>query len=209
VSVFRRTLDPGLGEVAPWQPLWVRRVKFVAHVVGWLSRRVYGLCRFLFRHREVLVTVVLIAALWVLMELLRTKARVTGVGLLLVGCCLWSYIQPAVLDGRRPLRSRWRWLTVYRHHWHPVVVMAGLSRPYGGRELLPRILRVRSTDVIDQVHVAMVPGQVVGDFVAKADRLAEGFGAVTCLVQPGKRRRTIVLQLTVPGLRDLPRDGQW
>jgi DNA segregation ATPase FtsK/SpoIIIE, S-DNA-T family len=110
-----------------------------------------------------------------------------------------------LMDGRRPVRSRWRWIAVYRRHWIPVLTLAGLA----SHGLLPRIVRVRSTDVLDQLTVRMTPGQVIADWVSRADRLAEGFGAVTCLVQPGRRRRTIVLQLTVPGLRDLPVNGQW
>jgi DNA segregation ATPase FtsK/SpoIIIE, S-DNA-T family len=206
MTLLRRTLDPGVGEVTPWRPLWVHRIAFCAHVVAWLSRRMYRLTRWAAHNW---VGFAAVAGLYVLLTGLADRRRWNIVFLLLMAAVLWVTWMPRVFEGQRPVQSWRRKHLTYARHWQPVMLMAGLSRAYGGRELLPKIVRVRSTDVLDQVTVKVIEGQVLGDYVAKADRLAEGFGAVTCLVQPGRRRRTIVLQLAVPGLRDLPVNGQW
>jgi hypothetical protein len=200
--LFRRTLAPAIGQSLPWRPAWWLKLQFTAHVTAWITRRLWRLGRWVVANW---VGFVAVGGLWILMTGLADRRRWNVLFLLLLASVLWVAWQPRLAEGQRPVRSWRRKVWTYRREWQPILMLAGLA-PHG---LLPKLLRVRSTAVLDQLTVRLVDGQTVQDWVSRADRLAEGFGAVTCLVQPGRRRRTIVLQLTVPGLRDLPRDGQW
>jgi DNA segregation ATPase FtsK/SpoIIIE, S-DNA-T family len=202
--MFRRTL--AAPPSAPWRPLWLRRAVFAAAVVRWLCRAAAGLTRYGWCHRQGLVTAVLVAALWVVMDAVDTKPRQAMVGLLLLGCVAFAAWQPALCE-RRPLLAWWRRVFLYRREWDPAMTLAGLSH---GR-LLPRLRSVRVDGPFDIVELVMLPGQVAADWVAQRERLAQVFGAASCEVYGvGGRSRLLALELTVPGRVTLPAaDESW
>ena len=61
-----------------------------------------------------------------------------------------------------------------------------LAPMYRGRLLLPVLGKVTSTRYTDRVLVAVVSGQAVADFAARAENLAHGFGAMLCRVRTAR-----------------------
>lgn len=165
--------------------------------------RAVRLTRWLWRRRELLVMLGSAAVLWQVMEWLASRERVGILGLLLVAATVWAYLQPG--SDSRPIRSRIRRRWLYWHRWRDTLNLAGLV-PNGH---VPSLRRVRSTDAVDVVTVKMARGQVLADWSARQERLADGFGAASCWVTGGRRRRTAVLQFTRHGVRTFPADGRW
>ncbi|GAA4156519.1 FtsK/SpoIIIE domain-containing protein [Actinomadura keratinilytica] len=94
-----------------------------------------------------------------------------------------------------PVLSRWRLVRVYRRHWQPVMVTAGLSRTHKRREYLPAIVKVRSGPTTDRVLVRMLKGQAPDAWEAVTANLAHGFGASLCRVRQGDRPGRVWLEL--------------
>ncbi|WP_329518939.1 cell division protein FtsK [Spirillospora sp. NBC_01491] len=111
------------------------------------------------------------------------------VALVLVGLGVWvtvdypSYVRYVA----RPARARWRLVAVYRRHWQPVLVTAGLTKSHKGREYLPSILKVRSGPTSDRVLVKMLKGQAPDAWEKVAANLAHGFGATLVRVRQGNK----------------------
>ncbi|PSK99296.1 S-DNA-T family DNA segregation ATPase FtsK/SpoIIIE [Murinocardiopsis flavida] len=97
---------------------------------------------------------------------------------------LWWWRWPHTFCTRvaLPALAKWRWLTNYRRHWQPVLVVAGLAESYQERRYLPRIRRVTCTEWADRVRVKIVPGTTPEDFQTRVDALAHGFAAPSCRV---------------------------
>ncbi|GLZ07665.1 hypothetical cell division FtsK/SpoIIIE protein [Actinomadura sp. NBRC 104412] len=93
-----------------------------------------------------------------------------------------------------PVRSRWRLAWVYRRHWQPVLVTAGLTKVHRGREYLPSIVRVRSGPTSDRVLVRMLKGQAPEAWERVAANLAHGFGARLVRIREGDRPGRIWLE---------------
>jgi DNA segregation ATPase FtsK/SpoIIIE, S-DNA-T family len=93
-----------------------------------------------------------------------------------------------------PVRSTWRRTLVYRRHWQPAMVTTGLAVRVNGREYLPRLVKVTSTNSVDRVTVRMLPGQVAEDYADVVERLAQTFDAADCRVRtdPAHRDRLIL-----------------
>jgi DNA segregation ATPase FtsK/SpoIIIE, S-DNA-T family len=91
----------------------------------------------------------------------------------------------------RELRCRagFRRLWVYGRNWQPAMVMSDLAGSFGGREWLPELRRVRSTQWGDAVLVELLSGQSPQDFERAADPLAHTFGAASCRVRVARPGR--------------------
>ena len=118
---------------------------------------------------------------------------VFGLVLVLVaaGLWVWAWRWPGAFRTwvRLPGLARWRYLSVYRRFWQPVMTMTGLLIRRGEREYLPRIQRVTCTAWADRVLVEMLRGQSPANWEDRAQALAHGFGAVSCRVRmdrPGR-----------------------
>ncbi|WP_433465511.1 FtsK/SpoIIIE domain-containing protein [Spirillospora sp. CA-128828] len=94
----------------------------------------------------------------------------------------------------RPVRARWRLVTVYRRDWQPVLVTAGLTKVHKGREYLPSLVRVRCGPTSDRVLVKMLKGQAPAAWEQVAVNLAHGFGATLVRVRDGDRPGRIWLE---------------
>ncbi len=68
------------------------------------------------------------------------------------------------------------------------MVATGLAVHLDGVRQMPLLVRVRSTDSIDLVTVSTLTGQLLEDFAAVGDRLAQAFGAQECRVRADPRR---------------------
>ena len=98
-----------------------------------------------------------------------------------------------------PVRSTWRRTLVYRRDWQPAMVTTGLAVRVNGREYLPRLVKVASTDSVDRVTVRMLPGQVAEDYADVVERLAQTFDAADCRVRTTRAPRPA--HPVVPGAR--------
>lgn len=112
-------------------------------------------------------------------------------GLLALVLCGWAWcFWPSFLRlVARPARARWRYFTVYRRNWRPVMVMSGLAFYRNAREYLPTILRVEVTKTTDRVLVKMLSGHAPSIWQDHVDNLAHGFGSTTCRIRTAKRPR--------------------
>ncbi|URM97068.1 cell division protein FtsK [Actinomadura madurae] len=118
--------------------------------------------------------------------------------LVLVGLGVWAGVdRPSFVRWvARPARARWRLVAVYRRHWQPVLVTAGLTKVHKGREYLPSLVRVRvrSGPTSDRVLVKMLKGQAPDAWERVAVNLAHGFGATLVRVRGGDRPGRIWLE---------------
>jgi S-DNA-T family DNA segregation ATPase FtsK/SpoIIIE len=90
---------------------------------------------------------------------------------------------------RRVVTSRYRGAMIYRRRWQPAMVTCGLAAHVNGREYLPTILSVTSSETVDQVLVRLLSGQAPEDFERATSELAHTFEALRCKVaveQPGR-----------------------
>jgi DNA segregation ATPase FtsK/SpoIIIE, S-DNA-T family len=88
-----------------------------------------------------------------------------------------------------PVRSTFRRAVVYRRFWQPAMVTTGLAVRVNGREYLPKLVMVSSTDSVDRVTVRMLPGQVAEDYAEVVERLAQTFDACDCRVRTDSQHR--------------------
>jgi DNA segregation ATPase FtsK/SpoIIIE, S-DNA-T family len=88
-----------------------------------------------------------------------------------------------------PVRSTFRRAVVYRRYWQPAMVTTGLAVRVNGREYLPRLVKVTSTNSVDRVTVRMLPGQVAEDYADVTERLAQTFDACDCRVRTDPQHR--------------------
>jgi DNA segregation ATPase FtsK/SpoIIIE, S-DNA-T family len=93
----------------------------------------------------------------------------------------------------RPYAARWRGWWIYRRRWMPVTAASGLAVAFGGDRYTPRILRVRTTVVGDEVTVRMLPGQTPADWQKIAPALAHTFLARDGKAWLGDRPDRVVL----------------
>jgi S-DNA-T family DNA segregation ATPase FtsK/SpoIIIE len=151
-----------------------------------LVRGLVGLVLVLVRHWAITATVVVLdwlayVAGWHVLALLA--------GWVSLGLGTWAWFGwPSFLRlVLRPARARWRYFTVYRRNWRPVMVMSGLAFYRNAREYLPTILRVEVTKTTDRVLVKMLSGQAPAIWEDHVENLAHGFGSVTCRIRTAKR----------------------
>lgn len=170
-------------------PLWLwlppYALLLVCRAAWWLARR----------WRLLLVLAATAGVWWGIASLGRWSVPVLFVPLMTVwSAAFWA---PGWFDKwcETPIRSRWRRFWVFRRYWQPACASSGLDR--GGE--LPRLGRVRSTAVAEEVRCRMLPGQTVRDFQQAGDRLAAAFGARSCRAYGVQGRpRVVVLRLARP-----------
>ncbi|GII63485.1 hypothetical cell division FtsK/SpoIIIE protein [Sphaerisporangium krabiense] len=107
----------------------------------------------------------------------------------------WRLAEPVSFTAWIGLRLRawWRWMWNYRRHWQPVMAVSGLAKHIGGREYLPRLLKVTCTPTADVVAVKMLSGQSVTDWQDRTDNLAHGFTGYECRVVSAKPGRVTLV----------------
>jgi S-DNA-T family DNA segregation ATPase FtsK/SpoIIIE len=151
-----------------------------------LVRAFLGLVLFLARHWPTTLVVaglgwLTYAAGW------QPLVLVAGWAAVALGCWAWFGWPSFLRLVARPARARWRYLTVYRRNWQPVMVMSGLAFYRNAREYLPAIVRVEVTKTTDRVLVKMLSGQPPSIWHDHVENLAHGFGASTCRIRTAKR----------------------
>ncbi|MEU8117628.1 FtsK/SpoIIIE domain-containing protein [Spirillospora sp. NPDC049024] len=121
---------------------------------------------------------------------------VVVLALVAVGLVAWAALdRPSfVRSVVRPVHGWWRLVAVYRRHWQPVLVTAGLTKVHKGREYLPTLVRVRCGPTSDRVLVKMLKGQAPDAWENVTSNLAHGFGAVPVRVRDGDRPGRIWLE---------------
>ena len=149
-----------------------------------LSRALFALAKFLARH-PLLDLVLAVELLTWSQAGWPSPVILTGtVTAVLVG---WRLRWPASFSRfiGSPVRGKWRrWH--YQRHWLAVLTVARLVPVYRGRVLVPVLGKVCSTRYTDRVAVRLVSGQAAADFAARAQNLADGFGALLCRVRSAR-----------------------
>src|SRR5690606_8612994 len=92
-----------------------------------------------------------------------------------------------------PVKAWWRRRRVYGREWIEVMHNLSLTKRPDRDELVPALLRDRSTATVDLVRLRMLPGLTLGDFAQHADRFAATFEALDCRVRSTRRRRVLEL----------------
>ncbi|GAB6899847.1 FtsK/SpoIIIE domain-containing protein [Kineosporia succinea] len=119
---------------------------------------------------------------------------------------VWAYRWPASFDVAvtQPCRGVWRWWTKYRRLWHPAMDGTGLTRMTPDRQVyVPAVTRVRSTRVVDALHLRLLHGQTPADVAARAEGLRHVYGAHRCSVIEDGPGRVRVLFYSKDPLRRL------
>jgi DNA segregation ATPase FtsK/SpoIIIE, S-DNA-T family len=113
------------------------------------------------------------------------------------------------------LRCSWRRLWVYERRWRSTMMLSGLGKRDGPREMVPQIHTVHSTPWADRVLIGLVLGQCTEDVERVAAELAHSFGARACRVREDRPGRLwlefatrdpltrVVPALAVPDVVDL------
>jgi S-DNA-T family DNA segregation ATPase FtsK/SpoIIIE len=172
--------NPDPFDLPAWRsPIYRTPLAIVAlvHFVRLLAR----LVRFLFRH-PVLVLAVIVGLL--MCRLIGWLGLVAVAVSITAGLALWRWRFPVSFSRfiATPARGQWRaWH--YRRRWAAVMTIGRLAPVYQGRVLLPVLGEVSATRYTDRVQVRLVSGQSAGDFAARADNLAHGFGAMLCRIR--------------------------
>ena len=145
----------------------------------WLWRAlVFGVC-FPFRYPATAAALFLLGAGWWLAGWVGPAAVcsvTTMAGLAWWWVCPTSFRRLVGLRALGLVRRVW----VYRRHWQPVLVVAGLAESYHERHFLPQIRSVVCTEWADRVRVRLVAGTAPSDFDDRTAPLAHGFGAPSC-----------------------------
>ncbi len=176
-----------------FRPAVVPTPAFVTLIIfAW--RLVASLVRLVWRHP---VALTVAAAPVVVCWLYGWRVAVAAVCMTVSALVAWASLDRAsflLLVGWR-LLAWWRLVWIYRRHWQPVMIVAGLGRHLRGRDYLPKLLRVHCGDWADVVTVKMLHGQSVTDWADRIEHLAHGFGAPSCRVTVIKAGR---IALTFP-----------
>jgi DNA segregation ATPase FtsK/SpoIIIE, S-DNA-T family len=162
----------------------------VYHTPGWvitialLIRVIVALVKFLARHPLLDLEAAILVLAWRLAGWPGPVILTSTVTVILIG---WRLRWPASFTRfiGSPARGRWRrWH--YQRHWLAVLTIARLVPVFRGQVLVPVLGKVRSTKFTDRVAVRLVSGQAPADFAAKAENLANGFGALLCRVRSAR-----------------------
>lgn len=103
-------------------------------------------------------------------------------------------------------RGVWRWQARYRRGWHPAMDGTGLTRSTPSREVfVPRVTAVRSTRVVDTLHVRLLHGQTPADLAERAEGLRHVFSAHRCtVIEDGPGRVRVVFYNRDPLTKLIP-----
>ena len=123
-------------------------------------------------HPLTVAVLTMVIAAWVLLGPMGLLALIlAAVGLL----ATWRRYRPGSFT--RIVVSRWRAVWLYRRRWQPAMVTTGLATTLNGREYLPRIRKVVSTQWADRVLVDLLSGQAPEEFEKQTSQLAHTFEA--------------------------------
>jgi S-DNA-T family DNA segregation ATPase FtsK/SpoIIIE len=191
----------------------------IYHTPGWvitivqLARVIIAVVKFLARHPVLDLVLAVEAFAW---SQAGWPGPVILTSTVTAALIIWRVRWPTTFSRfvGSPVRGRWRrWH--YQRHWLAVLTIARLVPVYRGQVLVPVLGKVTSTKFTDRVPVRLVSGQAAADFAARAENLAQGFGALLCRVRSSKpgflilefvRRdalAAIISALAVPGHADL------
>jgi DNA segregation ATPase FtsK/SpoIIIE, S-DNA-T family len=168
-------------------PVWCSPIY---HTPGWvitivqLAQVLLAVVKFLARHPvlDLVLAVELLAWNWA-----GWPGPVTLTSTVTAALICWRVRWPRSFSRfiGKPVRGKWRrWH--YQRHWLAVLTIARLVPVYRGRVLVPMLGKVSSTKFTDRVPVRLVSGQATADFAARAENLAQGFGALLCRVRTAK-----------------------
>ncbi len=121
-------------------------------------------------------------------------AAVTALTWWLMMGLIWAYRWPASFETAisQPSRGVWRWWTKYKRRWHPAMDGTGLTRVTPDQQVyVPAVTRIRSTAVVDTLHLRLLHGQTPADVAARAEGLRHVYEAHRCSViedGPGRVR---------------------
>ncbi len=91
-------------------------------------------------------------------------------------------------------RGAWRWQVKYRRRWHPAMDGTGLTRTTPEHLVyVPRVTAVRSTAVVDTLHVRLLHGQTPAELAGQAEGLRHVYAAHRCSVVEGGPGRVRVV----------------
>jgi S-DNA-T family DNA segregation ATPase FtsK/SpoIIIE len=155
-------------------PLWLSVPLFLVRVTG---RVAWMALVWTVRAWAATVPVALLVVAYVRAGGLGVTAMVTCT---LAAGLVWAYRWPGSYSRlvARRVRGAWRWWSRYRHGWHPAMDGTGLTRTTPSRMVyVPRVTRVRSTRVVDTLHVRLLHGQTPEEMSAAAEGLRHVFEA--------------------------------
>ncbi|MCW2542044.1 MAG: cell division protein FtsK [Frankiales bacterium] len=175
-------------------------VPLSAVVGAWLARKLAAGIVGIVKHPARIGLVIVLGVLWDL------DLRYGPWPILLTVLCtvqllaVWRFRWPDSFRRHVTWRARgvWRARRMYRFVWQPAMVTTGLAVTLDGKEFLPSIRSIRSSESVDQVSVRMLPGQCLADWAAAAPRLAQTFGVLDARVRsvPRDPRRVVLWLLT-------------
>jgi DNA segregation ATPase FtsK/SpoIIIE, S-DNA-T family len=159
-------------------PLW-------AAIAFWLLRRVVRLCAVILRGWRLTLPTLAVLVLrgsyggrTVLLLVLAVAAAV-GVWARLHRASFLRLVGWPVLARARRIGYRWR--------WRQAVATAGLTAWSTDRLMLyPELVAVRTTGAVDVLTVRTITGQILDDYTAITDRLAEALGAHAARIRLGR-----------------------
>ncbi|MBT0773164.1 hypothetical protein KIH74_29745 [Kineosporia sp. J2-2] len=169
-------------------PLWVTVPLFLARHT---ARAVAWLVRHALTYWGISLPLLVLLLVWARFG--RLEAVTVLVWWMALGLA-WAYRWPASFSTAvaQPARGVWRWTTKYRRRWHPAMDGTGLTRMTPERQVyVPAVTRVRSTAVVDTLHLRLLHGQTPADVAARAEGLRHVYGAHRCSViedGPGRVR---------------------
>lgn len=187
-------LRPRLGDALVVRPPYLRAPLGLLLLL-WGSRRIGGLLAWLLRRPGRLGALVAILGASYALHRYGWQPFALAAGAAASTAGSWAFLYRPSFDRavRYPLRARRRRLLVYRRLWQPALATADLTIRRGRVELLPELLAVRSTALVDRVRVRMLPGQTVLDYAAATDQLAQTFGVLDVRARARRRRHEVEL----------------
>lgn len=169
----------------------ILRIPLWAAMLWWLLTGLVRACIWYVCWWYVTVPATLLAWVWSAYGWAGPAVLVGGVG---AAAGIWAALdfQSFLRFGWYPVLGRWRRI-MYRRSWRSAMTTARLTVFFDGHLVMPKLRRVRSTWVADELTVRMVTGQIPDDYAAVSLRLAHTFGALSCRVVPGRRPDQVVL----------------
>jgi S-DNA-T family DNA segregation ATPase FtsK/SpoIIIE len=192
-------------------PLWVTVPLFFAKITGraiWWAT-VHAIRAWTLTLPAVVLVLIYAARGWL--------GVITAVVWVMAAGLVWARRWPESFHRNVSQRARgaWRWQTKYRRGWHPAMDGTGLTRTTPSREVyVPNVTAVRSTPVVDTLHVRLLHGQTPAELAQQAEGLRHVYAAHRCTViedAPGRVRVVFYsrdpLTKIVPAIEpaDLPR----
>jgi DNA segregation ATPase FtsK/SpoIIIE, S-DNA-T family len=168
-------------------PVWrspIYHTPYWLIIIVQLCRALFALARFLARHPLLDLEAAILIVAWRLAGWPGPVTLTSTVTVILIG---WQLRWPASFARfiSAPVRGKWRrWH--YQRHWLAVLTIARLVPVFRGQVLVPVLGKVRSTRYTDRVAVRLASGQAPADFAARAENLANGFGALMCRVRSAR-----------------------